>query len=198
MYARKIATHNKYSFYNPKQHPYFDQGGGRTVFFEGTYSITFSGSPETATPRYDYNQIMYRLSLDDPRLVLPVPVYQVQGRYLLREAVEKGNLWDNVESVPFYAIEPNRPRDGVVPVYAEGVPGKLIFCGLSVRDADANNPCIVALYEYRRGGSDRRLYSTDPELMREGWTRSERPLCRVWKSPQTAPLLDGQAKHKED
>jgi len=29
------------------------------------------------TPRYDYNQIMYRLALDDSRLNLPVPVYRV-------------------------------------------------------------------------------------------------------------------------
>ena len=77
-YARKIVTHNKYSFYNPKQHPYFDQDGGRTIYFEGTYSWTFSGSEERATPRYDYNQIMYRLNLDDPRLILPAPVYQVR------------------------------------------------------------------------------------------------------------------------
>ncbi len=36
-------------------------------YFEGTYSATFSrdGDP---TPRYDYNQIMYRLDLSDERL----------------------------------------------------------------------------------------------------------------------------------
>ncbi len=65
--AIKIATHDKYSFYNPKQHPYFDQEGGRIIYFEGTYSHTFSGN-EYATPRYDYNQIMYRLDLADERL----------------------------------------------------------------------------------------------------------------------------------
>jgi len=77
-YARKIVTHNKYSFYNPKHHPYFDQASGRIIFFEGTYSYSFSGSAENATPRYDYNQIMYRLNLDDPRLALPVAVYQIR------------------------------------------------------------------------------------------------------------------------
>jgi hypothetical protein len=65
--ARKIVTHDKYSFYNPKQHPYFDQEGGRIIYFEGTYTKTFSGN-EQGTPRYDYNQIMYRLDLSDPRL----------------------------------------------------------------------------------------------------------------------------------
>jgi hypothetical protein len=68
--ARKIATHDKYSFYNPKQHPYFDQNGGRVIYFEGTYTATFSGNP-SPTPRYEYNQVMYRLDLSDPRLKLP-------------------------------------------------------------------------------------------------------------------------------
>lgn len=65
--AKKIVTHDRYSFYNPVHHPFFDQQGGRIVYFEGTYTQTFSGSP-TPTPRYDYNQVMYRLDLDDPRL----------------------------------------------------------------------------------------------------------------------------------
>jgi hypothetical protein len=65
--ARKVVTHHKYSFYNPVHHGFFDQSGGRYIYFEGTYTETFSGNP-VATPRYDYNQIMYRLDLDDPRL----------------------------------------------------------------------------------------------------------------------------------
>jgi len=66
--ATKIITHNKYSLYNPKQHPYFDQDNGRLIYLEGTYCITFSGDEKHATPRYEYNQIMYRLDLFDPRL----------------------------------------------------------------------------------------------------------------------------------
>ena len=65
--AVKIVTHNKYSFYNPKQHAMLDQNDGRTIYFEGTYTQTFSGNTDS-TPRYEYNQIMYRLDLDDPRL----------------------------------------------------------------------------------------------------------------------------------
>jgi hypothetical protein len=65
--ARKIVTHKQYSFYNPAQHPEFDQEGGRLVYFEGTYTNSFSGNPDQ-TPRYDYNQVMYRLDLSDPRL----------------------------------------------------------------------------------------------------------------------------------
>jgi hypothetical protein len=66
----KIATHEKYSFYNPKQHPFFDKDGGRTIFFEGTYTHSFSGNNDQ-TPRYDYNQVLYKLDLADPRLKLP-------------------------------------------------------------------------------------------------------------------------------
>ncbi len=65
--AVKILTHDRYSFYNPVHHDFLDQQGGRIIFFEGTYSHTFSGNP-TPTPRYDYNQIMHRLDLADPRL----------------------------------------------------------------------------------------------------------------------------------
>ncbi len=65
--AKKIVTHEHYSFYNPTHHPFFDQNGGRTLYFEGTYANTFSGNP-APTPRYDYNQILYRLDLADPRL----------------------------------------------------------------------------------------------------------------------------------
>jgi hypothetical protein len=68
--AVKIVTHERYSFYNPKHHPAFDQDGGRIIYFEGTYSTFISGN-ESPTPRYDYNQMMYRLDLADERLRLP-------------------------------------------------------------------------------------------------------------------------------
>jgi hypothetical protein len=69
--ARKIVTHSRkgepYTFYNVVQHPEFERDGGRTIYFEGTYVTTYSGN-ETPTPRYDYNQMMYRLDLGDERL----------------------------------------------------------------------------------------------------------------------------------
>lgn len=75
VHARKIITHaNKkgdaHDFYNPTQHPFFDQEGGRLIYLEGSYVNTFSGNPHP-TPYYEYNQIMYRLDLSDPRLKLP-------------------------------------------------------------------------------------------------------------------------------
>jgi hypothetical protein len=76
--AVKIASHDRgtnqdYTFYNPTSHPFFDQAAGRYIFFEGTYSNTFSGN-SSQTPLYDYNQMMYRLDLAEipdlfPRLV---------------------------------------------------------------------------------------------------------------------------------
>jgi len=66
-HACKIVTHDRYTFYNPVHHAFFDQADGRFLFFEGTYANTFSGNPD-ATPRYDYNQVMYRLDLGDARL----------------------------------------------------------------------------------------------------------------------------------
>ena len=68
--AKKIITHDNYSFYNPVHHPFFDQEGGRIIYLEGTYATTFSGNANP-TPLYDYNQIMYRLDLADPRLAKP-------------------------------------------------------------------------------------------------------------------------------
>jgi hypothetical protein len=66
--AKKILTHDRYDFYNPVHHSFFDQDDGRVIHFEGTYVNTFSGHP-IPTVRYNYNQVMYRLDLDDLRLL---------------------------------------------------------------------------------------------------------------------------------
>ena len=65
--AVKIITHDEYNFYNVATHPFFNQEGGRVIYLEGTYTDSFTEAPQR-TPRYNYNQIMYRLRLDDPRL----------------------------------------------------------------------------------------------------------------------------------
>ena len=74
--ARKVATHaakgNNNDFYNPMLHAEFMRDGGRVVYFEGTLVTTFSGNP-WPTPRYDYNQMLYRVDLSDPRVDLPDP-----------------------------------------------------------------------------------------------------------------------------
>ncbi len=68
--ARKIVSHSDYSFYNPCHHAFFDQDGGRLIYFEATYTAEFSGAKDR-TAGYNYNQIMYRLDLGDPRLRMP-------------------------------------------------------------------------------------------------------------------------------
>ncbi len=65
--AVKIVSHRDYSFYNVRLHPEFTPAGSPILLFEGTYTAMFANNPRP-TPRYDYNQIMYRLDLDDPRL----------------------------------------------------------------------------------------------------------------------------------
>src|SRR5690554_4695517 len=72
-HAKKIVTHGNYSFYNPHIHPFFTQDGGKSIFFEGTYTRFLTDN--VPAPGYDYNQIMYKLRLDHPRLGLP-PVEQ--------------------------------------------------------------------------------------------------------------------------
>lgn len=65
--AVKILTHDNYTFYNPSLHPEFTPENSPVLLFEGTYTSTFARNP-LKTPRYDYNQILYRLDLEDPRL----------------------------------------------------------------------------------------------------------------------------------
>ncbi len=60
----KIVTHNNYTFYNPCIHADWTEPGSSAVYFEGTYTAEFAKHPEK-TPRYDYNQILYRLDLNE-------------------------------------------------------------------------------------------------------------------------------------
>lgn len=66
--AVKILSHHNYSFYNPALHPDFAPPDSPILIFEGTHSATFADHP-AVTPRYDYNQVLYRLDLDDRRLL---------------------------------------------------------------------------------------------------------------------------------
>jgi len=65
--AVKVLSHQNYTFYNPRLHPEFTTADSPILLFEGTYTATFADRP-APTPRYDYNQILYRLDLDDPAL----------------------------------------------------------------------------------------------------------------------------------
>lgn len=65
--AAHVVTHDRQSFYNVCHHAFLDRDGGRTIHFEGTYTNEFSGNPHK-TPRYNYNQVLYRLDLGLPAL----------------------------------------------------------------------------------------------------------------------------------
>jgi hypothetical protein len=66
--AVKILSHDNYTFYNPSLHPEFVSDDSPVLIFEGTYTAEFAKHPQV-TPRYNYNQMLYRLDLDDPRLL---------------------------------------------------------------------------------------------------------------------------------
>ncbi len=65
--AVKILTHENYTFYNPRLHPEFTAADSPLLLFEGTYTAEFADHAPP-TPRHNYNQILYRLDLDDPAL----------------------------------------------------------------------------------------------------------------------------------
>lgn len=62
--AVKVLSHDNYTFYNPRVHAELTDPDSPILLFEGTYTSTFADRPER-TPRYDYNQVLYRLDLDD-------------------------------------------------------------------------------------------------------------------------------------
>lgn len=67
--AIKVLSHQSHTFYNPRLHPQFTPAESPILLFEGTYTNTFTRKPvPSASPRYDYNQILYRLDLDDASL----------------------------------------------------------------------------------------------------------------------------------
>jgi hypothetical protein len=65
--AVKVLSHDNYTFYNVRLHPELNDAESPILLFEGTYT-TFLVDKPIPTPRYDYNQILYRLDLDDPAL----------------------------------------------------------------------------------------------------------------------------------
>jgi len=65
--AVKILSHANYTYYNPRIRTECTAADSPVLLFEGTYTQQFADRPQP-TPRYDYNQILYRLDLDDPGL----------------------------------------------------------------------------------------------------------------------------------
>ncbi|GAA5116484.1 hypothetical protein JIN84_18910 [Luteolibacter yonseiensis] len=62
--ATKVLTHDNYTFYNPRIQTDLTPADAPFILFEGTYTAEFANKPPP-TPRYNYNQILYRLDLDE-------------------------------------------------------------------------------------------------------------------------------------
>ncbi|SET00899.1 Ricin-type beta-trefoil lectin domain-containing protein [Stigmatella erecta] len=195
--ARKIITHNRYTFYNAYVHPYFSPDGGRTMFLEATHTNTYD-DPAVITPRYNYNQLMYRLSVDDARLALPVPIYDLgtalPGTFVTKQGVAPGTA---PLAAPFLA--PDRQAPGTVPVgwtgaacgtgrrlVAGGTPAEVLFYALPPTTSPLP-PKTLPLYEYTHTDG-RRAYSLNANLGLAGFTRTAQPLAYVWENPLRVKL----------
>ncbi|MCF7733673.1 MAG: hypothetical protein K9N23_18440 [Akkermansiaceae bacterium] len=65
--AVKILSHDNYTFYNPLIQTALTPDDAPFILFEGTYTTEFADHAQP-TPRYNYNQILYRLDLNDGKL----------------------------------------------------------------------------------------------------------------------------------
>jgi hypothetical protein len=63
--ARKVLSHDDYTFYNPVLHPEFFTADSPLIYFEGTYTTMFSSNKQP-TPRWEYNQVLYQVDLSKP------------------------------------------------------------------------------------------------------------------------------------
>ena len=168
VYAHKVVTHDRYSFYNPKQHPLLAKDGGRTIFFEGTYTTSFSGNTD-ATPRYEYNQVMYKLDLGDDRLNLPVPVYRQGNELTLR-----------TPGLPIAFFAHDRPGPGTIPLRL----GPIEVHGLPTESGNAP-PTTILLNEISGPDGNPPTFVTEGQPGAVGQTR---PIARVWSNPTRVTL----------
>jgi K319L-like, PKD domain len=189
VYAQKIISHPGYTFYNPFYHPELDRG--RFAYVEGTYTNTFTSAEPT--PRYNYNQEMYRVDLGDPRLVMPVPVYDL-GSSLPADFATKRGLKRGMPAMAAAFLAPDRPMEGTVPVAwstASCAPGRRLVVGDSPptepvfyalpSDAPARAD-TVGLYELTDAGGHYR-YGLATDALPTGFARSPTPIALVWQNP---------------
>jgi hypothetical protein len=150
---------------------------------------------------------MYALSLDDPRLVLPVPVYEVKdpsgkAEYLTGESISATRAWDHVQRVAFFAAPPDRHREGLVPIASLPADAattrsttlrvapsldahdasRIVFLALPP-DPAPDLPVAVPLFEYRQAATGKRFYAAQPDSPMRDAERVGKPVCYVWRSP---------------
>jgi hypothetical protein len=189
VYAQKIVTHDDYTFYNPFHHPELERGA--SVYVEATYTATYTNA--TPTPRYNYNQVMVRVDLEDERLVMPVPVYDLAASLPGDFVTKRGLRRDPGAAAAFLA--PDRPTRATVPVAwstAACGPGRRLVAGGTAAttplfwalppDTAPMPPGTVGLYELSDAGG-RFAYALADAAPPPGFTRAARPLALVWRNP---------------
>jgi hypothetical protein len=188
VYARRVASHGEYNFYNPVHHAFLDQDGGRRIHFEGTYTVTFAAAKEK-TPRYEYNQILYRLDLEDPRLALPVPVYRcdtAEGGVRLgtwpRVVAWKARA--EVRGVAFFALSGDAEPGGFRLLPSPAAEGPVA-------------PMTVAAAEYAHADGTRRVVC-EGEPVPPGYERTAGVPGRVWRNPQRVLAWDPESESVAD
>ena len=128
-----------------------------------------------ATPRYDYNQIMYKLDLADPRMNLPsVVVGGEEGgsSFLALDravwSIRCGSLAGRMGNASCKR-GPGRRRQG---------DEAFVLCtGRRHGEADRRQRCRYTNMWEREG--ERRVYSTEADLKKEGYSRSEKARAGV-------------------
>lgn len=192
-FAEKVVSHDNYTFYNLQQYPFYDQENGRLVYFEGTYTAFFTNA--TPTPRHDYNEVMYRLRLDDERLNLPVAVYDQNGRGRLATKTDL-EAKSGLVAPAFFALErPARDSKAFTWTAPDCDPTRRLvakdngFPAFHALPIEATaSPANADLFEFinDRGQA---IYSIETD--RPGFTRSATALARVWKPSSRVKLPVG-------
>ena len=192
VYGRKIVSHNNYSFYNTRLHPYFNQDDGRFIFFENTYTTYLTSA--VPTPRYNYNQVMYRLDTDDPRVVLPVPVYDLAGSSNPGNFVTKAGIRPGTGNETAVFMAPDRAgAAGTIPFWwndascknrvlmSGGTPLTTpIFWALPA-NTPSPPPTTVPLYEFTKNSNPSvKAYTIETTLA--GYN-TPIAIARVWVNP---------------
>jgi len=192
VYATKVLSHNAYTFYNPHYMPFLSEEHGRIIYFEGTYTTMFSGFDDP-TPRYNYNQIQYRLDLEDPRLVMPNPVYLLSPEEKPADFATKKTLPESAYAPHIAFFAPDRPFEGATHVYDSdagltenwvGDAKPLFYC--QGEQGDTTVP--LWRYEHPTEGS---VHSLDQTWSEDGYILNPEPLCFVWPDPIGHPFPVG-------
>jgi hypothetical protein len=191
VHAAKVVTHSDYTFYNAFHHPELERG--RYLYLEGTYTNTYTGA--APTPRYNYNQVMYRVDLDDARLVMPVPVYDVSGDFVTKRGLRKG-----ASAMAAAFLAPDRAGRGTIPVawssgrcdasrrlIAGGAPPTTPLFHALPSDTTPAPAGTVPLWE-AIAADGRRAYVVGDAAAPAGFTRAARPLALVWRNPLRVKL----------